>query len=165
MKATALTGLSPRDCLERVNRSLAKESVAEMFVTMFYGILDTRTGEVRYSSGGHNPAYIIRADGKVEPAERTEGIVLGAMEKSRYKEKEFELKTGDAVVLYTDGVTEAMNHKNEEFTEERLISCLEKLTNKPAMQTVSRVLEAVNAFTAGAPQSDDVTILVVRCTR
>ncbi len=162
LKATALMGLSPRDCLERINASLYHESVSEMFVTIFYGLLDTRTGEVRYCNGGHNIPFILRENGEVEETEKTSGIVLGAMENSRYKEKECILAAGDTIVLYTDGITEAENASREMFSEEQLVSNLKDLADKSAMEICSKVVSDVNEFSGGAPQSDDVTILALK---
>ena len=162
LKATALTGLSPRDCLERVNRSLYKESVMEMFVTVFYGMLDIRTGEIRYSNGGHNSPYLLRKNGEVKIIPDTGGIMLGGMEFSRYKEGEITLQSGDTLVLYTDGVTEAFNSKEEEYEEKRLEACLGSLAGSPVLTITSEVVKDVEKFAAGAPQSDDLTMLVLK---
>lgn len=162
LKATALTGFSPRDCLERANRSLARESVPEMFVTLFYGILDLATGEVRYSNGGHNDPYILRKDGSVEQLAQAGGIMLGFMDDQRYKENEIMLTDGDAIVLYTDGVTEAFNSIEEEFEEERLIKSLKDQVGKSSEHIINGVVKDVTQFTGEAEQSDDLTLLVVK---
>jgi phosphoserine phosphatase RsbU/P len=162
LKATALTGFSPRDCLERANRSLAKESVPEMFVTLFYGILDLATGEVRYSNGGHNDPYLLRNDGKVEQLEQAGGIMLGFLDDQRYKENEVMLNKGDAIILYTDGVTEAFNKKEEEFDDPRLIESLKAQKGKSSKEIIEGIEQDVITFTDGAEQSDDLTMLVVK---
>jgi len=165
LKATALTGFSPRDCLERANRSLAKESVPEMFVTLFYGILDLATGEVRYSNGGHNDPYILRNNGKVEQLEQAGGIMLGFLDDQRYKENEIMLNSGDAIILYTDGVTEAFNKEEEEFDDKRLIKGLEKQKGKSSQKIIEGIVKDVEAFIDDAEQSDDLTMLVMKYTK
>jgi sigma-B regulation protein RsbU (phosphoserine phosphatase) len=162
LKATALTGFSPRDCLERANKSLARESVPEMFVTLFYGILDLATGEIRYSNGGHNAPYILRKDGSVEQIEQVGGIMLGFLDDQRYKENEIMLNDGDAIILYTDGVTEAFNKKEEEFDDERLIKSLKAQKGKSSQQISEGGVKDIEAFIDGAEQSDDVTMLVLK---
>jgi phosphoserine phosphatase RsbU/P len=162
LKATALTGFSPRDCLERANRSLARESVPEMFVTLFYGILDLATGEVRYSNGGHNAPYILRQDGSVEQLEKVGGLMLGFLDDQRYKEKEIMLDSGDALVLYTDGVTEAFNKEEEEFDDTRLVKSLKAQKGKTSRQISQGVVKDIETFIDGAEQSDDLTMLVLK---
>ncbi len=162
LKATALKGGPPEECLQQINRVLYLESVSAMFVTIFYGILNTRTGEVDYCNGGHNPPYILRAGGGIEMAESTGGLVLGAMRNTAYKAKKMTLQTGDGIFLYTDGVTEAMNRSNEQFTEERLDEKLKAGRDTTLPNIVGHVIEAVKAFSNGAPQADDITILAVR---
>jgi sigma-B regulation protein RsbU (phosphoserine phosphatase) len=162
LKATALKGLPPEECLQQVNRFLHSESVSSMFVTVFYGILNTRTGEVQYSNGGHNPPYILRSDGPVEMTEKTGGLVLGALENSTYQAKQIVLRPGDGLFLYTDGVTEAMDRDENEFTDARLGECLKRLNGSALAEMVTGVIDEVKGFAAGAPQADDVTILAVR---
>ncbi len=162
LKATALNGFSPGECLGKVNRSLYEESVAEMFVSMFYGILNTQTGEVRYSSAGHNPGYILSVNGTVTETERTSGLVIGATGKMQYEEKSFALQPGDALILYTDGVTEAMDAGRQEFGETRLASCVGGSTNQTAPEIVEATVASVHEFVSGAAQSDDMTLLVIK---
>ncbi len=162
LKATALSGVPPEQCIEQVNRLLASESISNMFVTVFYGILNTRTGEVAYCSGGHNPPFILRHDGRVEATETTGGLVLGVFGKATYKAKQIMLQSGDGLFLYTDGITEAMNRDNNEFTEERLQKCLEQFNASALSDIIQGVIGEVRAFAADAPQADDMTILALR---
>jgi len=162
LKATALKGLPPGECLEQVNRILYMESVAAMFVTIFYGILNTRHGEVEYSNGGHNPPYILRGNGKVESTEIGGGLVLSALENSRYKTNRFVLQPGDGLFLFTDGVTEAMNTEQNEFTATRLIESLKRQTGADLTGLVNGVINDVRVFSTDAPQADDITILSLR---
>jgi len=162
LKSTALGGMTPGDCLEMVNRVLHLESVSAMFVTIFYGILDTGTGEVEYSNGGHNPPYILHGDGRVESTETTGGLVLGALRNSKYKTKKITLRPGDGLFLYTDGVNEAMNLVEEEFTEARLQNSLERAHGSALTEIVQGVVREVKEFAAGASQADDITILALK---
>jgi sigma-B regulation protein RsbU (phosphoserine phosphatase) len=162
LKATALKGLPPEECLQQVNRILYLESVSTMFVTIFYGILSTRTGEISYCNGGHNPPYILHRDGRVEMTETTGGLVLGAMANSTYKAKKIALQPGDGLFLYTDGITEAMDREENEFTEARLEACLKPLRAAALTDVIQGVIDEVRAFSTGTAQADDITILALR---
>src|SRR5262249_1151458 len=97
LKATALAGARPAECLQRANRVLCLDNSSEMFVTVFYGIFDTRTGAIEYGNGGHNPPYLLRANGEVEALESTGGMVLGALEDVAYRSKTVVLRPGDGI--------------------------------------------------------------------
>ncbi|MGH7601344.1 MAG: SpoIIE family protein phosphatase [bacterium] len=165
LKATALKGLPPEECLQQVNRILYMESPAAMFVTIFYGILDTRSGELNYCNGGHNPPYLLRADGQIEALELTGGIALGAMKNSVYKAKQMTLQAGDGIFLFTDGVTEAMDRNSELFSEARLEENLKGKTGVSLPQLIESVIAAINAYASGVPQADDITILALQFVR
>jgi serine phosphatase RsbU (regulator of sigma subunit) len=162
LKATALRGVPPEQCLEEMNHVLTSESVSNMFVTVFYGILNTRTGEVAYCSGGHNPPYILRRDGRVEAMEMTGGLVLGVFGKATYQAKQIALEAGDGLFLYTDGITEAMDGDYNEFTESRLEACLKQGRGSALGDLIQRVVGEVKTFANGAPQADDMTMLALR---
>jgi sigma-B regulation protein RsbU (phosphoserine phosphatase) len=162
LKATALKGLPPEECLQQVNHILYMESVAAMFVTIFYGILNTRTGELHYCNGGHNPPYLLRADGQIEALELTGGIALGAMKNTAYKSKKMALQSGDGIFLFTDGVTEAMDRNSELFSEARLEENLKGKADVSLPQLIENVITAVNAYSSGVPQADDITTLALR---
>jgi sigma-B regulation protein RsbU (phosphoserine phosphatase) len=132
------------------------------FITFFWGILDVVTRQFRYSNAGHNPPYLLRADGSVEMLDKG-GLILGIFRTdSPYEEGIVTLNSGDTLVMYTDGISEAMNAKSEEFTEERLQSVLQKSVQHTAKEIIKDVQSAVNAHTQGTPQSDDITIVVVK---
>jgi sigma-B regulation protein RsbU (phosphoserine phosphatase) len=162
LKATALKGVPPEECLQQVNRILFLESVAAMFVTIFYGILNTRTGEVDYCNGGHNPPYILRANGSVEALESKGGLVLGAMRNTAYKAQKMVLQSGDGIFLFTDGVTEAMNRSDEQFSENRLEENLQRVLSASLPEVVQSVIAAVRNFSDEAPQADDITVLALK---
>jgi sigma-B regulation protein RsbU (phosphoserine phosphatase) len=162
LKATALTGLPPDECLQRVNRILFVESPAAMFVSAFYGILDTRTGEVLYSNGGHNCPLILRRDGRIEPTEAAGGTVLAMLGNSAYHSARLVLDPGEALFLYTDGVSEATDPDDVEFAEHQLEQSLQPFRASPLADAVRYVIDKVRVFSAGAPQADDITVLALR---
>ena len=162
LRATASRGFAPDECMQQVNQTLHQESISSMFVTCFYGVLNTRTGEIHCSNGGHNPPYILRADGRVEAVEVFGGLILGAFRHAAYEKREIGLQPGDCIFLYTDGITEAMNPDGEQFTSERLVESLKSVNGSAVEEIVRKVIENVRRFTAGAAQSDDMTILAVR---
>lgn len=162
LRATALKGLSPNECLVHVNNLLCSESVSSMFVTVFYGILNTETGLVTYANGGHNPPYLIKVDGVVELIPMTGGIALGVMEEMPYNFKSFTLNPGETVFLFTDGVTEAMDSKEDLFSEERLIERLSNSNSKSISDITKDVIDSVFEYSKDVPQSDDITVLTFR---
>jgi sigma-B regulation protein RsbU (phosphoserine phosphatase) len=162
LKSTALRGTSPAECLSRVNKLLRAEKTNAMFVTVFYGILNTKTGEIEYSNGGHNPPMIIRHDEKVKQSDLTENFVVGAISSSEYNSKKLNLLHGDCLLLHTDGVTEAMNTKNEQYSEERLVQCLENNKQLDVTKLVQHLSDDVKDFSTGAEQSDDITIMALK---
>jgi sigma-B regulation protein RsbU (phosphoserine phosphatase) len=161
LKATALEGLSPEECLRRVNGRLCLDNRSEMFVTVFYAILDTRSGSVEYSNGGHNPPYVLRRSGAVEPLPRTGDMVLGAIGDVPYRSKSVRLEPGDRLLLYTDGVTEAMDSSDALFGDERLSSYLERADGAPPEPLIAGLVQAVKEFAGERSQSDDLTALAV----
>ena len=162
LRAVALTGTPPAQCLDRVNSLLCLDNSAEMFVTLFYGVFNTRTGEVEYGNGGHNPPYLLRRGGAVEALESTGGMVLGAIDRIRYRTKTVTLDPGDGIFLYTDGVTEAMDSAGNLFSEQRLAGLLQQINGAAPDTLVRAVLQDVRAYSAPAAQNDDITVLVIR---
>jgi len=159
LRSAAMKGMRPHECLHEVNQVLRMERVSTMFVTCFVGALDLRSGELEYSNAGHNPPLLLRADGGVTPTELTGGLVLGQFARATYQSKQARLAPGESILLYTDGVTEAMNPEHDQFSEERFIELLTTLHGRSAEEQVRAVLEALSAFAQGAPQSDDITLL------
>ncbi len=162
LKSTAIKGVSPGECLTHTNKILSSESETAMFVTVFYGVLDTVTGEMTYSNGGHNPPYILRAGGVVEEIGITGGIVVGIMGGFTYEQASLKLNPGDSIFIFTDGVTEAMDIQDEMYSDERLKEFLEKQSDSTVESLVKNVVTDVQTYVNGAPQSDDITALSVR---
>jgi sigma-B regulation protein RsbU (phosphoserine phosphatase) len=162
IKATGLQEPRTEECMRTANDILCGESVGSMFVTVFYGIYDLETGLVSFTNAGHNPPYVLKADGTVEAVQSPINLVLGAMEGMPFTSSTLQLNPGDALFLYTDGVTEAENREHDQFGEHRLEAALAELKGSPGRQIVSTVNAKVKEFTDGAAQSDDITQLVIR---
>jgi sigma-B regulation protein RsbU (phosphoserine phosphatase) len=161
LKATAYKGMPADNILSEVNNILVDESPSNMFVTVFYGVLDTRSGAFEYSNGGHNSPYLISTDGKVKPLEDIGGMLIGAMKDVQYESNVIMLKPGDSLFFYTDGVTEAFNKENEEYQEARLEKVLDGKHSLSTNDLVAKVFEDVQSFTNGTEQSDDITCLAL----
>ena len=162
IKATGLRDLAPSECMKTVNDMLCGESVDSMFVTVFYGIYDLKTGLVEFTNAGHNPPYILHADGTVEMLNTASNLVLGAVEGIPFTDETLQLNPGDALMMYTDGVTEAENKEHDQFGTTRLEAELAGLKGADSKQIVEAVNAKVKEFIDGAPQSDDITQLVIR---
>ena len=162
LRSTALQGTAPGACLAHVNSLLCLDNDSEMFVTIFYGILDTRTGQLAYSNGGHNPPYVVRRGGAVEALPPTGGIVLGVFDDNVYRDAAATVEPGDAVFLYSDGITEAMDPAGALFSDARLRDVLAAAGPLEPRPLIERVIAAVQTHGAGVPQSDDITALCVR---
>jgi len=162
IRSAAERNPDPGTILDKANNELCRDNEESMFVSLFLGILNRRTGEVSFGNGGHNPPYLVRGDGRVESVAMEKGLVLGLMEDRGYQTRQLTLQPGDGILLYTDGVTEAMNVRNEEFGEERLAGLLQVDSGVIAEQLDERVVDAVRNFAIGAPQSDDLTVMFLR---
>jgi len=160
LRATAGQAADPGDCLARVNRQLLNDSSAALFVSVFYGILDTGTGELRYSLGGHPWPYLVRAGGGLAALE-ARGLLVGVFKEAAYETSQTWLSPGDALFLYTDGVTEAQNAAGGFFGSEGLEAALRAGGSAPE-GLVQGAINGVQQFAAGAAQSDDLTALAVR---
>ncbi len=161
MKGTAGRNISPAEVLARVNRELCLENDSMMFVTVFCGVLNFRTGEVVYSNAGHNPPLVLRPGRPPEWLPLPDGFFLGTMEDAAYETRRILLAPGDMVLLYTDGVTEAMNGQKAFYQEERLIRVAENHEQGSPEELVREIIESVRAFAGNEPQSDDITLLAL----
>ncbi len=154
---------TPDECLRQLNELLSLENDSSMFVTGFYGILNIETGEISYSNAGHNPPYIISEDGSLRQIGRGEGIALGVTtEIDLYRNHESKLNKNDTLLLYTDGVTEAMNMQKELFGEERLEEYLKKNATSSLSNLINNLVNEIEMFSGGAEQTDDITLLAIR---
>ena len=161
LRATAMQAASAGDCLQYVNGVLAAESDAAMFVTLFYGTLNLRNGEVEFAVGGHNPPYVF-SESRVAPLQFEGGMIVGALNVARYESQRIQLRPSEGLFLYTDGLTEAANNTEDLFGEERLEAALRSCAGQPLQKLLRSVTAAAQQFADGAPQADDLTILAVR---
>jgi sigma-B regulation protein RsbU (phosphoserine phosphatase) len=144
--------------MEYVNNLLCTESVSSMFVTVFYGILNTQTGEIDYVNAGHNPPYILSSNG-IYQVEMTNGLALGVLNDFSFQSKKVQLKKGDQLLLYTDGVVEAFDLGETAYGEEKFENFLHQSLNLPVETILKKLFTDVADFVNGAPQSDDITLL------
>ena len=162
LKSVLLAGTSVVDTFNVVNDRLAFRNYLNMFVTVWMGVLDLRTGEVEFACAGHNPPAIRRADGTVEFAKSKPGLVIAAMEGTRYKRQTLKLNPGDTIFLYTDGVTEATDANETLFGEERLLQTLRDAGNREPAEICPFVKSKIDEFVGDAPQFDDITMLALK---
>ena len=163
LRATGMRGIDTNECLNYVNNMLCHESIDSMFVTVFYGIYNTETGLVEYTNAGHNPPYVVRADGTVDTLPMSENIVAGMFDDFTFTQSTLQLDKGDMLVLFTDGVTEAFNTSGEMFDEKGLETTLEnKGAGKSSRDICQEILKDVNDFSGKEPQSDDITLMAIR---
>lgn len=159
IKNFGLAGFSADEILWRVNNELCENNESGMFVTCWLAILNTETGELQYSSAGHNPPLICRSGGEYEYIRGKNGFVLAGMENTKYRSETICLSPGDRLYLYTDGVTEATSTENELFGEDRLKQSLDKLRKSSTDETCSGIYSDIGDFVGSAPQFDDITML------
>ncbi len=162
LKGAAIGTDHPGAVLREVNELLHEDNEAAMFVTLIYATYDPENGAFTYANGGHNPPLVVRGDGSSSLLPSTDGVALGLVAGFDFGQATVTLSPGDTVVLYTDGVVEAMNKEDEQFGIERLQQLF--LANPPtdARQAAMGILDAVNTFAGDAPQFDDITCLSLR---
>ncbi len=161
LKGAAIGSEQPGPALEEVNNLLCDDNDALMFVTLFYAVYDPASGELSYANGGHNSPVIVHEDGDYTVLPMTGGIALGVMPDFEFSQNSITLQLGDTLVLYTDGVTEAMNESGEEYGMERLCKILVGAPSREADEINKAIFESIREFAGGAPQSDDITCLTL----
>ncbi|OPY90634.1 MAG: Phosphoserine phosphatase RsbU [Syntrophus sp. PtaU1.Bin208] len=148
--------------LFKVNNALCEGNEMAMFATVFCGIVDTRTGIVEFSNAGHNPPVMLRRGGNLEFLSSMGSLPIAIFEDSPYAKETLILEKGDTIILYSDGVTEAMNKEQALFSEARLLESLREVSGKQPDELLKKILADVQGYAAGAPQSDDITILAIQ---
>jgi sigma-B regulation protein RsbU (phosphoserine phosphatase) len=161
LKGASIGCENPGDVLREVNDLLRETNETEMFVTLLYGIYDPATGDFTYANGGHNAPLLVRPDGSSSLLPRTGGVILGVIPGIEFNHETVNLAPGDTLFMYTDGVTEAMDMKAEEFGMERLSDIFGGSPPTDAKEITMSVFGAVHDFAGETPQSDDITCLTL----
>ena len=164
VRAAALDGSSPARALERANRWIARDSESGMFVTIFYAILDTVSGQMHYTCAGHNPPLIYQSATRNLVELTTPGIALGAIEEVQLQEATVTMEPDDLLICYTDGLTEAINAGGEPFGVSRLRDMIVTHHDLHAQALLNHMIDSLHAFTDGQAPFDDVTLVIVRRT-
>ena len=159
VRTLAEESLGPVELTRKLNRSVCRNTTPGKFVTFCYCELDLRTRKLTYTNAGHCAPIVLHADGKIERLEAG-GAVLGVFPKWPYQQAEVSLAPGDRLLLFTDGITEASNARDEEFGEERLIQLAAALRDRGAHELKNRILQTISSFTGGHAH-DDATVVVV----
>ncbi len=162
LKGAAIGCSSPSEALTMVNDLLTEDNETMMFVTIFYLEYDPETGEIVYANGGHNSPLVVRADGTSELLPLTHGIAVGLTADVKYEQARHKLQPGETIILYTDGVTEAMNAAKEEFGIEPVQALFAADPPRGAEEATHRVFKAIREFVGNTPQSDDITCITIR---
>ena len=162
LKGAAIGIGEPGGVLSEVNDLLNQENETAMFVTVLYAVYNPETGVITYANGGHNPPVIVHADGSSTLLPMTGGIALGVAPGFEYEQSTMTLNPGESIILYTDGVTEAMNGDGEEFGIDRLRDLFVGGPPRRPKEANKAIFEAVSIFAGDTPQSDDITCLTLR---
>jgi sigma-B regulation protein RsbU (phosphoserine phosphatase) len=162
MHATVRNEFAMRVVMSRVNRLVYEASEGDRFITCFYGLIDPDHRRLLYINAGHNPPLLLRADGSRELLDQA-GLPLGVFDHSKYSESIVDLRNGDILVMYTDGVIEARNQRDEQFGLERLELTVREVAERPALEIVAAITAAVSHYAAnvGGPE-DDLTVSIVK---
>jgi serine phosphatase RsbU (regulator of sigma subunit) len=161
VRSQVLARASVSECMRRTNTLLYRSTDPGRFVTAFYAVLDFGRAELCFSNAGHNPPFLFRADGAAEKLEAG-GLVLGIMEETEFEESSCRLEHGDLLVIYSDGVTEAMNARSEEFGEAGLGDVVRQSRAGTAAHVLNAIVEAALDFSGDRLQTDDITLIVLK---
>jgi sigma-B regulation protein RsbU (phosphoserine phosphatase) len=161
IKNNAQNSKSPKEVFETVNNQLCESNEASMFVTAFMGYFNISSGKFTFVNAGHNPP-ILHSSGNYSYLKMKRGFVLAGMEDAFYAQNEITLQKGDVLLLYTDGVTEAMNNDGTLFGEERLLGAVKEYSDLPLKEFTTEIKCKIDKFAEGVPQADDITMLALR---
>ena len=162
IKGFAEMGLEVNEVFTQSNAKLCEGNEADMFVTAWMGILDLKTGVLSYANAGHNPPALRSRDGDYAFVRSRPNLILAGMDGVQYRKHELQLRPGDELYLYTDGVTEAQNLSNELFGEQRLLSSLNEAKGMSVEEICKKVKADVDIFAGAADQFDDITMLSIK---
>jgi sigma-B regulation protein RsbU (phosphoserine phosphatase) len=162
VRAMTIGGRSPADAIQRVNSLIHRDSRSEQFITLFYGVLDPAGAAMRFVNAGHNPPMLVRGESGDVFSLRAPGIIVGIFPTIRLNESEAQLEPGDVLLLYTDGVIDAVNAQREEFGTERLARLLVEHRQAAADDLKRIIVERVREFVGDTEPFDDMTLVVVK---
>jgi sigma-B regulation protein RsbU (phosphoserine phosphatase) len=166
-RTLARTGILPNEVLDRVNLELCRDKDKNkddrlMFVTIFYGVLNIKTGELHYSSAGHNPPFRLSPSSGVAALQILQGGPLGIKQGRQYQSGISNLRHGEGLLLYTDGITEARNGAGSRYTEARLAEFLRQTQSHAASAIATEVIGEIKRFAGSKPPDDDMTVLALK---
>jgi sigma-B regulation protein RsbU (phosphoserine phosphatase) len=164
IRASTLANSDPAGAIGHANQLICEDSKTCMFVTLFYAILDAKGMTLNYVNAGHNPPLLLKGESSDVTLLKAKGIALGVTDDVELQSVKIDLRPGDVLVLYTDGVTEAINDEEEEFGEERLLRVITENRSLPAQMILENILAAINEFAGSRPQHDDITIYGSPCS-
>lgn len=164
VRANVSDNITAAQAIEKANNTISQEAKMGMFVTLFYAVLAPEKKRLQYVNAGHNPPFVIKRSSGDVTLLKASGIAMGVMDDAVLEEKEIILDPNDVVVFYTDGITEAVNAKNEQFGEKRLIDTITRNTDLPVNDLITRVKDEVFTFAQGQPQFDDFTLVLLKAT-
>jgi len=162
IRANAVDNPTVSQAILKANKMIAEQERANMFVTLFYGILDAKKKTITYINAGHNPPLVLRKKGGDIVMLAAKGVALGVMSDIALEEKEVSLREGDIAILFTDGVTESINRKQEQFGQERLVKLIAESHTLSAQEIIKKIEREVTAFSEGQSQFDDLTLMAVK---
>ena len=161
LKGAAIGKRAPNEVLEEVNRLLTEDNEAGMFVTMIYGIFDPQNGHFDYCLGGHNPILLQRPNGTAEFLEANSGVALGMFDTIGFHTNSIKLNPGEKIIMFTDGITEAMNSGMELYGEERLAKLVAENPTLNVNLLSQKIISSVQEFTGDQAQTDDITCIIL----
>ena len=164
VRANAAGSPGASEAIQIANKLISQDARSGMFVTLFYAILDSKRKHLNYVNAGHNPPLLLKEGTRGVVLLEAKGIALGVLDDIELEQRELELVPSDMLVLYTDGVTEAVNEKEEQFGQDRLIEVVERSVDLPARDLINKLREKVTDFAQGQPQFDDFTVVVLKAT-
>jgi sigma-B regulation protein RsbU (phosphoserine phosphatase) len=162
LRGQAHFSTSAKDCVERANKLMYQSTDMQKFATLFYGVINRADNAFNYSNAGHNPPYLFTGSTKPELL-HAGGTVVGFMDESKYEDDTIYLKAGDVIIIYSDGITEAFDSNENEYGSNRLEKIIQKNLTKSAGEILEAVLDDVKTFSGDTTQSDDITIVVIKC--
>lgn len=161
LRSQTMFGHNCSGCLERSNKLLFRSTDLQKFATLFYGILDTEHHHIEYTKAGHNPPFLFSGDMKYRQL-NVGGTILGFREDATFAEETVQIQPGDTLVVYSDGITEAMDKEEEQYEEERLLAIIQENYSLTSKELINAIVQSVREFAGDQDQSDDMTLLVIK---